>query len=75
MKSFLRSRMALLNCVSMFDSCAFIVCASFSIETDHSFVSSCVYSCHLISSSTSLLSDVPFFNFSVDQAFLNLMNQ
>ena len=60
-KSFPKSRMALLNCVSsMFDICAFIVSFIFSIEKDNSFVSSCVCFCHFISSSTSLLSDVLF---------------
>ena len=60
MKSFPKSRIALLNCVSMFDSCAFIVCFISSIETENYFVSRCVCSCYLISLSTSLLSDVLF---------------
>ena len=68
------SRMAILNRVSMLDCCKFIVCFIFSIETDNSLVSSCVCSCHFISSSlTSQLGYVLFFNVSVDLAFLDLL--
>ena len=70
MKLFPKSRLALLNCVSMSDSCVFNVSFIFSIETYNSFVSSCVFSLHFISSSsTSLLSNVLFFCLSVDLTF------
>ena len=54
MTSFLRSRMASLNSISMFDNCEFIHSFSFSIEAENCFTI-CLL-CSFISDSTSSIS-------------------